>query len=530
MKIPILDVIVMTLYFAGVTYAGIYFAKRNKSTEEYFLGNRSFPGWAIGLSLVGTSISSISFLGIPGDAYKTAWLRYLIGAVFPLAVLAGAYVFLPFFRRNRITSAFEYLEGRFGPSTRLYGACAFLLSQLFRLSMVLYLLSLVMHELTNFPLWVCVTASGVFVSFYTVAGGIEAVVWTDVVQTIVLAVGGVICLFKVVTLLPGGFGEIFSVASAHGKFGFSELMADGTLRPATWFPESLHAILGEKTIVMMLFVGLTHYMAEYACNQNVVQRYAASASAREARKAMLVCCISSMLIWTFFRFLGTSLYVFFQNGNFSTPDTEAMLTGAQKAEQILPYFVMHYLPAGISGLVLAAVLAAAMSSLDSSLNAISTVSIVDLYRRHLVKEREDTHYLLVARIIAIAASVIMILGAVVLAYSDNKTIGDTGTALSSILAGGLLGLYLLGFLTTRGDARAVGIAIVATIVWSLYMTLVRYNLLPEAAKLPVDSYYTGIIGHIVMFVVGFLFASLLPAKKRDLTNLSIWTQEKAPLT
>ena len=515
-----LDLFVMLVYFGAMAGMGVYFATRNKSTEEYFLGNRQFPGWAIGLSMVGTSISSLSFLGIPGDAFKTSWIRFLVGITMPLVVIMGAYVFLPFYRRTPTTSAFEYLEKRFGPSTRLYGALAFLISQLVRLSMVLYLLAMVLEQLTGYPLWLCITVSGVFVSFYTVAGGIEAVVWTDVVQTVVLVVGGVFCMITILVLLPGGLREILSVGVADGKFQFAELMKDGTLRNMTW-----GFSLSEKTALMIVFVGLTHFMAEYACNQNVVQRYCAASSAREARKAMFICCIASLVIWTFFRFLGTSLYVFFKHN--PSPDTLAMLTGDQKPEQILPYFIVHYLPMGISGLVLAAVVAAAMSSLDSSLNAISTVSIVDLYRRHIVKGRDDGHYLLVARAIAIAASVFMIGGACVLAYSKTKTIGDTGTILSSVLAGGLLGLYLLGFLTTRGDARAVGIAIACTVLWSLYMAIAKY--LPEPMQPPIDSYYTGIIGHLVMFFVGYGFALLLPAKPRDMTNLSVWTQESGPL-
>ena len=187
----VLDILVMVLYFGGITAMGVYFARRNKSTEEYFLGNRNFPGWAIGLSLVGTSISSLSFLGIPGDSFKTAWLRFLVGVTMPLVVIVAAYVFLPFYRRTKTTSAFEYLEHRFGPTTRLYGAVTFLIAQLVRISMILYLLSLVLHELSDMPLWLCIVLSGVFVSFYTVAGGMEAVVWTDVIQTVILTVGGV---------------------------------------------------------------------------------------------------------------------------------------------------------------------------------------------------------------------------------------------------------------------------------------------------------------------------------------------------
>ena len=522
MEMRALDLLVLVLFFGGMTAFGIYFARRNKSTEEYFLGNRSFAGWAIGISMVGTSISSVSFIAIPADAFKTAWLRLLPGMMLPLAALAGAYLFLPFYRRTKTTSAFEYLEARFGPSTRIYGSVAFVFGQLFRISMILYLLSVVIAQLTGLPVWLCILLGGVFVSFYTVAGGIEAVVWTDVVQTIILVFGGLLCLVKIVTMLPGGFGQIFEVAGAAGKFQFAELLEDGTFQTPSW-----GFSLSHKTALMMLFVGLSAQMGEHACDQNLVQRYCASRSMHEARKALLICVCASIPIWIYFTFVGTSLFVFFQE--FPSASTQAMLDGTAKAEQVLPFFVMNYLPAGISGLVLAAVAAAAMSSLDSSINSISTVTVTDMYRRHFAKDRSDRHYLWAARSIGIAASAFMIVGAVFLATSENKTLQDTATALAAILSGGLLGLYLFGFLTTRGDARTVGIAIACTVIWSLYMTLGRYELIPESWRIPVDDYYTGFIGHFVMFGVGLLCGSLLPQKVRDLTNLSVWTQDKTPI-
>jgi len=167
-----------------------------------------------------------------------------------------------------------------------------------------------------------------------------------------------------------------------------------------------------------------------------------------------------------------------------------------------------------------------MSSLDSNINAIATVSVVDVYRRHIVKNRDDSHYLFMARAIAIATSVFMLGGAALFAYTDNQTLLDTVAALAAIVSGGLLGLYLLGFLTVRGDERSVGIAIGCTVAWSLYKTLGRYGIIPESWQFGVDDYYTGIISHIIMFVVGLLAVSLLSRKRRDLTNLSVWTQTK----
>jgi len=548
-----LDLIVIAIYFGLITLAGVFFARRNRSTEDYFLGGRNFPGWAIGLSMVGTSISSMTFLGYPGDAYKTAWLRLLPAFMLPVGVLVAAYVFLPFFRRGGLTSAYEYLEERFGPVTRIYAASAFIIGQLFRVGMILYLISLLVHELTGLPVGWSVVLGGVFVSFYTVAGGIEAVVWTDVAQTTVLAFGGVLCLIVIVLNLPGGLAEIFRVAGEEGKFRFAEVVftesGERIVKPTSWAVS-----FTEKTGLMMIVVGLTNWLAEYSSNQNVVQRYCASRSIREARKAMLVCCLASVPIWTFFMFIGTSLYVYFQ----ANPDPQAadILTGAggAKPEQILPYFMLNYLPIGLGGLVAAAALAAAMSSLDSSLNAIATVGVVDIYRRHLVTDRDDKHYLRVARGIAIVASIIMMALAMVFVWGPGKTLQDTSLVVTALTAGGLLGLFLLGFLTTWGDGRAIAAGIVATLTFTVWMALKKIGVIPapeEFARpaesaLPdavwgfvefvvrypaLDQYYVGLVGHVIMFAIGFGAAAALGRRsRRDLTNLTVWTQDGTSAT
>ena len=521
MNLHPLDIAALVAYLLGMVAMGVYFSRKNTNTEEYFVGGRAFAGWVVGLSLVGTSISSITFLAYPGDAFKTAWLRYIPNFMLPVGVLVAAYVFLPFFRRGKITSAYQYLEGRFGPSIRVYGAATFIIGQLVRVSIILYLVSLVLHEMTGLDATACILIGGILVAVYTVMGGIDAVIWTDVIQTIVLVLGGVVCVGIIAHRLPGGFGQIFSVAAAHGKFGFSE-WADGKLRPISWGLSLQH-----KTGTMLLLLGLVAWLTEYSANQNVIQRYCASKSVHEARKAMFVCAFASVPIWAFFMFLGTSLYVFFQV--FPTPEAGEMLTGARKAEQVLPFFIMNHMAPGVRGLVIAAALAAAMSSLDSSINAIATVSVVDLYRRHLVKDRDDRHYLKVAWVVATAAAVVMIAGAIVLARSETKTIQDTGTILISLVGGGLLGMYLLGFFTNRGDARAVGVGIVFTIAFTLWTILSGKELLPEWMRVPFDLYYTRIFGNLVMFVVGFAAGLLLPQRKRDLKNLTVWQQDGKPL-
>ena len=368
--------------------------------------------------------------------------------------------------------------------------------------------------MTGLDATTAIIISGGFVAFYTIIGGIDAVIWTDVIQTIVLVFGGIFCLWIVVTELPGGFSQIFEVAANEGKFAFAELK-EGVLQPVSWDISLL-----DKTGTMMLLMGLTVWLTEYSANQNTVQRYCAAKSTKEARKAMWVAACSSLPIWAFFMFLGTSLFVFFQE--FPTLQATEMLTGERKAEAILPYFITHYLPPGLVGLVIAAAGAAAMSSLDSSINAISTVTIVDIYRRHLNKGKDDKHYLRAAWVVATITAGFMIGGAIYLAHADTKTLQDTATILVSLLGGGLLGMYLLGFFTRKGDARAVWVGILFTMVFTAWTILAKNGMVPESLSVPFDLYYTGIIGNLVMFLVGYGVALLLPRPKKSLTQLTVW--------
>jgi len=520
MSLHILDIIALLVYFGSMAAMAVYFSRKSTNTEDYFLGGRSFSGWPIGLSMVGTSVSSVTFLAYPADAFKTAWLRFIPNFMLPVSGLIAAYVFVTFFRRGRITSAYQYLEGRFGPSIRVYGALVFIFAQLVRVSVILYLVSFVAHEMTGMSLMVCIIVGGLFVASYTVIGGINAVVWTDVVQTMVLVFGGLVCFVIIIHLLPEGLSQVFSVAASEGKFAFAELV-DGKLKSVSW-----GLSLQRKTGTMMLFLGLSVFLTEFSSSQLAVQRYCAVKSSREARKAILICVCSSVPIWAFFMLLGTSMFVFFKA--FPVPEATDMLTGVCKAEQVLPFFITHYLPPGVAGLVIAAALAAAMSSLDSSISAISSVGIVDIYRRHLVKDRDDRHYLRVAWTFAGAAAAVMIAGAIILNNAETNTLQDAGTILVSLVSGGLLGIYLLGFLTNKGDARAVWLGITCTILFTGWTILSNRHMLPGVLTFPFDLYYTGIIGNLVMFAIGFLSGTLLPGKKRDLTNLTVWLQENTP--
>lgn len=514
MNLHAFDIAVLITYLLVIMAIGAYCSKKNTSTEEYFVGGRSFSGWVIGLSLVGTSISSITFLAYPGDAFKTSWLRFTPNIMLPFSVLIAAYFFLPFFRRGKITSAYEYLEDRFGPSVRVYGAIAFIVAQLVRISMILFLLSLLIQELTGLSAIWAIVVGGVIVAIYTIIGGIDAVIWTDVLQTVVLFFGGILCLWFIIDALPNGLAQIFSVADEYNKISLS-VLKDGLLENVGWGIR-----LDEKTISMMLFIGLIAWLTEYSSNQNTIQRYCASKSTTEARKAMFIAVVCSLPIWGFYMFLGTALFVFFQQ--FPAIAATEMLDGTRAAEGILPYFISNHLPTGVAGLVIASALAAAMSSLDSSINAISTVSVVDIYRRHLKPGKNDRHYLKAAWLIATLTSVLMILGAMYLATAKTQTLQDTATVLTSVLGGGLLGLYLIGFFTKRGDARAVWVGLICTMTFTSWTILSKKELLPESLQVPFDLYYTGLVGNIIMFAVTYAIAAKVFKTKKNLTGLTIY--------
>ena len=214
---------------------------------------------------------------------------------------------------------------------------------------------------------------------------------------------------------------------------------------------------------------------------------------------MYICAAVSLPTWAFFMRLGTALYVFFDS--FPAAPTTEIITGLRKAEEVLPYFIIHHLPKGITGLVLAAIVAAAMSSLDSSINSISTVATSDIYRRFINKDTLDSHYLKFARLTAFGTGLLMIGGAIILTNTHTKTIQDTAMVLTSLLAGGLLSIYVIGFFSNQGNEKHVLFAILGTMIFTAWTILSSKELLPKFLSYPFDLYYTGLIGNIVMFIL-----------------------------
>lgn len=495
-----IDGAVIIAYLVGMVVVGLYFSRRNTNTEEYFVGNRAFGGWVVGVSMLGTNISSISFLAFPAAAYVSDWRQLVSNLFLPVVTVVAIVLFIPLFRRGGLTSAFEYLGNRFGTAVRLYGTLSFIFAQFIRLSTILFMLSIPATLLTGWPFVWVVLGLGLLIGFYTLVGGIDAVIWTDVVQAGVLAFGALLCLGIVVWNLPGGFGQILDVAAAGNKFDLGHLDWD----------------LRERTFATAMLLGIYTWITLLATDQTYVQRYAAARSTRAARQATALFCGLAVPLWIFFFFLGTSIYVYYSV--LPNPAVSAL-----QADQVFPYFILTELPAGFGGLVLAGALAAAMSSIDSSLNSIATVTVVDLLRPYLVKGRDDVFYLRMARWTVALAGTAMIGGAVLISRIPRESMTDLIWITSSIFGGCLVGLFMVGFFTTRVGPRAALSAVVLAMTANLYLALNTLGLLPATLAIAVHGYWVAILVNLLFMSVAYPLSFWLRERPRDLTGLTVWT-------
>ncbi len=267
----------------------------------------------------------------------------------------------------------------------------------------------------------------------------------------------------------------------------------------------------------MVMIGIFNWINEYSSNQNVVQRYLSASSTREARKATALCAVMSVPTWVLFFFIGTALFAYYQ----TVPDPAV---AGLDADQVFPHFIVTQIPVGVAGLIIASVLAAAMSSLDSSINAVSTVTVVDILRRVVAPGRSDRFYLAAARIIAVAAGLLMIGGGILFLNMEKESMVDLGLIISAVFGGCLCGIFLLGFFTTRVDYVSVLIATAVAILVNIYFVLNLLEWLPEAARLDVHAYWVGLLVNLVFMVVAYAVSWLRPSPpSHKLQRLTVWT-------
>lgn len=500
------DLIVLIASFALMICIGGYCARKNKSSESYFLAGRSMPGWVVGFSVMATIISSMSFLANPGFAFKENW-RYIVPCIgYIVATFVAIILFMPYFRKGHVSSAYEYLEKRFGPWARFYAALAFLLIQVIRIGVILYAASLAIQAMTGWPMAIVILVFGIVVAVYTIAGGLEAVIWTDLIQGIALIVGAFICLPILVRQLPGGFGQIFEIANANHKFSLGDMNWDFRV----------------KGFWVMLITGPFMWLQIMCTDQSMVQRYCAPKSRAEAKKSLIMGVVMSFPMWLYFFFIGTALFVFYQ------VFPEKLAVQLEAPEQILPHFILTEVPAGLSGFVIMGLIAAAMSTLDSLINATAATVTTDFYRRIFTRNKEEKHYLAAGRWFSVMFAVIMVSTALFIHFAKTTTLNDIQNYAYSIFGGGLLGLFMLGLLTRSVSSTSAAAATIITFTisscWVFFGSPIAQERFPEIYSKVPSTFWMGTFSNIIIFGIGIAITYVFGRKtKKQLDNLTIWT-------
>ena len=419
---------IVIVYFIALIAMGIYFSRRESNMDDFFLAGHRVPWWAIGLSIFGTQLSAITYLAIPARAYMTDWVYVWANVGIVLIAPYLTLLILPHYRRGTFVTAYEYLEQRFNLAARLYGASVFLLFQIGRVGIVLFLPAIALNAVTGINVYFCILAMGLFSMVYTTLGGFEVVIWTDVVQVFVLSAGVIVALITIVTQLDGGVNELFSVANDAGKFHAFNWTWDVT-----------------TTAVWVCLIGNVFAVAyPYSADQTIVQRYLATASEKDARRAIWTNAILAIPATLLFFTMGTALYVFFR----SRPE---FLDPTLQNDAIFALFIVDHLPVGVSGLVIAAIFAAAMSSLDSSMNSVAAVIVRDFYGRFR-SEFSEKHGLFVARLVTCIFGVLGTASALFMAAQDIPSLFEQYNRILGLTGGGLAGLLALGMLTKRANS------------------------------------------------------------------------------
>lgn len=479
-----LDYAVLVVYFAMLIGMGIYFSRREKDTETFFLGGRKIPWWAVGLSIFGTSLSAITYISIPATAFAGDW--HSMPNSFGILVLAPFIVawYIPRIRQAPIVTAYEYLENRFNLATRIYGSIVFGAFQLVRMSIVLYLPSLALSAATGLDIRACIIVMGILATVYTVLGGIEAVIWTDVIQSFVLVAGAILALVIVVQNIDGGVGTILTTAREADKFHTFNWSWDVTTA-AVWV-----------VVIGGIFGGAYPAIAD----QTIVQRYLSTASAKDAGKAVWTNALLTIPIQFLFFSLGTALWVFYQYH----PD---QWDPSLENDVVLPLFVVQQFPVGLRGVLIAGLFAASMSSLDSSMNSLSSVFVNDYYRR-FKKNVDERRALFVARAVTLVFGLFGTVSALYLTTADRTTLFLTFLSALGLIGGGLAGIFVLGVFTRR--ANGIG-AITGGVVGSTVVILVKN-------RTEVHFMIYGMIGLLVAVFVGYGVSLVFPDKRTALPN------------
>jgi SSS family solute:Na+ symporter len=475
--LSLVDIAVLAVYLAAMVGVGLWFGRKIRTPDQFMKAGGAIPGWAVGLSIFGTYVSSISFLALPGKAYAGNWNAFVFSLTIPLTAWIAVRWFVPFYRRSGEISAYAHLEKRFGPWARTYAVLCYLLMQLGRMGTIMYLLAVALKPLTGMSVTALILVTGAIVVVYTLVGGMAAVIWTDVVQSVVLIAGALACVAVLLIGMPQGPEQFIQLAMAQDKLSLG----------------SLEVNLLQATVWVVLLNGLFINLQNFGIDQNYVQRYATASSDSAAARSVWLGALLYLPISAVFFLIGTLLYVFYA----VHPD---ILPLNIKPDEIFPHFITTGLPIGLGGLVVAAIFAAAQSTLSSSINGSATLTLCDLYRRYLRPEASEQESMWVLRTATLFFGFAGTFTAFAMVGVESAL--DSWWAIASVSSGGMLGLFLLGIVSRASNAAAATATTIGvlTIVW---MTIsAKWPAAMGDLAAPFHSFMITVIGTLTILLVG----------------------------
>ncbi|MBA2527329.1 MAG: sodium:solute symporter, partial [Pyrinomonadaceae bacterium] len=487
-----LDWFVIVFYLVSMLGMGLYFYLREKrnSTSDFFVGGRTIPFWAAGISLYAANTSSISYIAIPAKAFETNWQYLTNNLVGVLGLMFVAVWIVPLLRRLDLMSVFQYLETRFHPVIRMLSSALYMAVQIgSRMSVILFLPSLAIATMTGLDVKWSILIMGVFTMIYTALGGMKAVVWTDFVQLIVKMGGIAFAIGFIVFALDGGVRELITIASAEEKMKLFDFSFD----------------LTKATVWGFVFLVLFDVVLTFPKDQVLMQRVLSTKSSKDAGRSIWIFAAVTIPGGFMFYFVGTALYAFYK----THPERmNPLLT----IDATFPLFIAAELPMGVRGLIVAGILAAAMATLSSIMNSVATLASVDFYEK-LVKKPNPKVSVRFAEAMTVVTGLLGMGVAMLLSRYDIHSLFDISIELFGLLGGGFAGAYTLGMFTRRANWQgvAIGVAVsitLTTLAWSMSL---------------VHPYFYLAISILICIVVGYLASWLFPPPtRRSLEGLTIY--------
>ncbi len=469
-KFGIINYAVLFLYLIGMLLVGFYFMKKSSGeTDDFFQGGQRIPWWAAGISIFATALSAITFLSIPAKSYATDWRMLMFNlAIIIVAPIVVRY-YLPFFRKLNVASAYQYLEIRFNRPVRFFASAMFCLFMITRIAIVLFLPSLALNAVTGINVYFCILMMGLITIAYCTMGGVEAVIWGDVIQGFVLVFGAVIALVYMIAG-TGGFGGFITTASDAGKFHTFDFEFNWA-QPVFW---------------VTLLGGLANQLITYTSDQSVIQRYMTTKDQKSAARGIWLNGIISIPVSIVFFLIGAGLYTFYKS------HPSHLDISMQNQDSIFPHFMVTELPVGLAGLLIAAVFSAAMSTLSANINSVST-SVTEDFFQQLRSGLTEKSRMRIARISGVLVGLIGTGFALGLATWDIKSLWDQFNVFLGLLTSGLGGLFLMGIFTKRINGKAAMTGLLASIVILLVLRSCTH----------VSFLLFGFIGLVTSFVIGW---------------------------